>query len=311
MLRLASSAAARSAAFAAAITATVFAADARAYCRATTCTEKAGMQVEGTECVPPTPDDCGKPIVWTRNCLGFAVQKDGSKKAGLTANDTRLLMRQAFATWETADCGDGAGPRVHVTDLGVVDCDAVEYNDKAGNVNAVVFRDTKWPHPAGTHNIALTTVTYDSQSGAIYDADMEINSAGDYPFTTADTNVQYDFLSVVQHETGHFLGLGHSKSDDTATMNAVYSAGSIDFRTLSADDVTAICATYPPTTKGPVPVSCNPIPRHGFSPECLANQTEGTCCFAPPMQETPPWTAIAAALTLALASARRRRAKRR
>jgi Matrixin len=284
---------------------------AAAYCRATTGCEK--NKEEGTLCDPPVETDCGSPLVWTRNCLGFAVQKDGSKKAGISANEARLYVRQAFAAWESAECpgGDGTTPRVHVSDLGVVDCGEVEYNDKAGNQNVVVFRDEKWPHPNGMHNIALTTVTYDSNTGAIYDADMEINTDG-YNITTNDspTSDEYDLLSVVTHESGHFLGLGHSQSDPDATMNPVYSPGSTDFRTLSDDDVAAICVTYPPTTKGPVPETCNPIPRHGFSPECLINQTEGTCAFAPAPARAPRWALILAAAA-GLSVSRRKRWGRR
>ena len=187
-------------------------------------------------------------------------------------------------------------------DLGAVECDRVEYNGKAGNANVVIFRDTKWPHPSGPHNIALTTVTYDTKSGEIFDADMEINVA-QYQLTMEDATADYDLQSVFTHEAGHFLGLAHSP-DSSATMFAVYTRGSTAFRSLAADDVAGVCAVYPAQTIDPA--KCNVLPRHGFSTYCAESQTEGSCAMGPGRGGIGAFAV--AAIVLAAACARRRRA---
>jgi hypothetical protein len=244
-----------------------------AYCRASTC-------AEGQLCGPPPWDDptC-KPLAWLRPCVGVTLQVGASEDVPLDV--AKALVDQSFLVWEELSCDElgGGKPNIHVEDMGLVDCELVEYNPKGGNANVVVFRDGVWPHPAGPHNIALTTVTYDTRTGEIYDADIEMNSAGFF-LTTGDADIQTDFLSVMTHEAGHFLGLAHSEIVD-ATMWANYTPGTVGARTLSADDISAICSTYPPTPEPFDLSTCNPIPRHGFSPACLSKQTEGDCSTRP------------------------------
>jgi hypothetical protein len=273
---------------------------ASAYCRASTC------EPSGTRCTPEQPDDCGVAIKWNRPCVGVSVQKDASKKISLY--DARTALHRAFVTWQSAKCPKGGTPGILIEDLGAVDCDQVEYNGKAGNANVVIFRDTKWPHPQGPHNIALTTVTYDTNTGEIFDADMEINTA-QYNLTMKDTTADYDMQSVFTHEAGHFLGLAHSP-DATATMYSVYTPGSTAFRSLAADDEAAICAVYAPAAVDAD--HCNPLPRHGFSPACADKQTEGSCALsAAPRRAGGGTLVVACALGAACALRRRGRVRRR
>jgi hypothetical protein len=208
-----------------------------------------------------------------------------------------------------------------VQDLGRVACDQLEYNASAGNANIVMFRDGAWPHRSSSHNIALTTTTFDPDTGELFDADIELNSA-DFDLTAGDEAVAYDLESVIVHEVGHFLGIGHTNVEG-ATMLPVYTQGDTGLRTLEGDDIAAICALYPPTS---VDETCNPLPRHGFSPACKDLQTEGTCGIAARPLGAPPsagpggdantarsgahWALAAAALVVGTL-ARRRAAGRR
>jgi MYXO-CTERM domain-containing protein len=137
------------------------------------------------------------------------------------------------------------------------------------------------------NTLALTTVTFDPDTGEIYDADMEINST--MALTAWDPNNPdapipadgYDFLSIVTHETGHFLGMAHSV-DMQATMYAHYTQGETVMRLLTADDIDGICNIYPANgTRNASPMavppdgvvqegSCDPTPRHGWTSECCA-----------------------------------------
>src|SRR5262249_51371510 len=134
---------------------------------------------------------------------------------------------------------------IDVRDLGPVSCDQVQYNPDQGNQHVIVFRDDVWPHNDASNTLGLTTVTYDPDSGEIYDADMEINAT--VPLSTTDPVPAggYDFESIITHEAGHFLGMAHS-GDDRATMFAHYTPGSSTLRVLAADDVAGICSVYRP-----------------------------------------------------------------
>ncbi len=275
---------------------------AAAYCRSSVC-KVDGKSIHGKVCSPPADDDCGTPLQWRQPCVGFVVEKNGSRQVALA--DIAQTARTSFAAWTAVDCGGGEHPRIEIDDLGTASCSRVEYNQHAGNANVIVFRDTEWPHldegSGTTDTIALTTVTYDVTKGDIFDADMEINSVQNQ-FTTDDLMVDVDLQSVMTHEAGHFLGLAHSTVAD-ATMFPNYMNGSIELRHPKDDDQQAICNAYPPdrTPKG----TCDGLPRHGFSPECEALQTEGTCAFEP----GSPGFSLAALLPLGaiLGLARRRR----
>jgi hypothetical protein len=285
---------------------------AEAYCRSSACAPRDDGSTDGHICIPGAPDDCGVAIQWRQPCVGFNVQTSASRQIDAATADT--VLAQAFAAWTAVDCGGGATPSIQIFDLGEVSCAAVEYNQHAGNANVLVFRDDAWPHAddgGGTADtLALTTVTYDVEKGDIYDADIEVNTAQN-TFSTGDTPAadQVDLLSVLTHEVGHFLGLAHSLVSDT-TMWPDYERGSISLRHLADDDRQGICATYPP---GRQPTgTCTGIPRHGFAPECNAEQTYVSCAAAPhaaaPRAPSGAGWALGAA---ALAALRARRGSRR
>ena len=271
-----------------------------AYCRSSVC----DGGVEGKVCTPAAADDCGKPLYWVQPCVGFAIQKSASNQVPYDIADQILAI--SMSAWTGAVCAGGA-PDIQVTDLGKVDCSNVEYNQHAGNANILIFRDGKWPYQdagdGATDTIALTTVTYDTDNGQIYDADIEVNTAT-YTFSTDDAGSMTDLQSVLTHESGHFLGLAHSTVDD-ATMFAFYGGGT-SLRSLAHDDVAAICDTYPSgrSTEG----KCTDLPRHGFAPECATDQLEGECAL---VADGEPMRLSAVAFSPALATAARLRRRAR
>ncbi len=223
---------------------------------------------------------------------------------------TRAVDR-GFAAWMNAVCPGGGSPQVEVSNFGPVSCDQHEYNPNGGNANIVSFREEDWPYEGLGTAVALTTLTYNVETGIIYDADLELNAHG-ATLTTSDKDVQFDVQSIVAHEAGHFLGIAHS-TDVDATMYPDYSAGTIGLRVLSSDDVRAICAAYPPSS--PLPSRCDPTPRHGFSGECggaLSSEDPGACCSVAPGAVSArgslgPQALIASVLGLCALGLRRRR----
>jgi MYXO-CTERM domain-containing protein len=243
----------------------LWSAPAGAYCFTSTCGQEQPI------CIPQEGEACGKALRWMRTCLGYAIQRDGTKK--IPFSDVRGAVRQAFEAWTLANCPGGGYPGFDVIDMGEVECARAEYNDKAGNVNLVVFRDKSWPYHDNSEALALTTVTYANKTGEILDADVEVNTAM-FPLTATDTTKDYDLIGVLTHEMGHMVGIAHSL-DESSTMHGDAEPGSTELRTLTEDDIAGICSLYPAAEIDYA--SCNPIPIHGYASECAAEQWKESC----------------------------------
>jgi hypothetical protein len=263
-----------------------------AFCRTTTCPLPPDFAPSPEACYPQnfaqycaslsTP---AKPLpIWWRNaCVSYDLQKNGTRQ--IAYDTVARTVAGAFAKWTSVTCPANASgasrASIDVRDLGPVDCNQVQYNSDQGNQHVIIFDDDIWPHNDSSNTLGLTTVTYDPETGEIYDADMEINAT--VPLSVVDPvpPAGYDFESIITHESGHFLGMAHS-GDERATMFAHYSPGTSTMRVLTDDDVKGICTIYPPGGARAVDRSvpganasgqmaegtCDPTPRHGFSTEC-------------------------------------------
>jgi len=287
-------------------------ASAHAFCRTTTVPVAPDFQ--------PTPTKCwdqGQPLFWRNSCVGYNVNRAASKQVAF--EDAANFISTAFTKWTGTSCPtDGTGlsrVSIDVRDLGPVDCGDVNYNQTGANQNVIVFRDEKWPHHDNNNTLALTTVTFNPDTGEIYDADMEVNTH-DQRVALSDPvpSDGYDFASIVTHETGHFLGMAHS-GDSKATMFASYSPGMTAMRNLTADDIDGICTVYRPdgeravldgkVTPGP---QCDPTPRRGFTGACEEEKKKS--CLGSSVSAARPgssfWPILGMLLAGAVALGRRR-----
>lgn len=253
---------------------------------------------------PTDEDGCSSGNVrlyWGASCVGFWLQQGGSRQVSI--GDFEPIATAAFAAWTNVDCGGGQHPSIGVSLQGRAACSEQEYNQNDGNANILMFRDEVWPYTGADNTLALTTLTFNTDTGEVYDADMEINGTPRMRLTISDTDVDKDLLSIVTHEAGHFLGIAHTQRalHAEATMFASYNTGTIDLRDLDPDDEQAICALYPPNMdRG----ACDPTPRHGFSSECGDGKKEEEGCrvAAPGRSPGPgplPLLALGALATLA------------
>jgi hypothetical protein len=288
---------------------------ASAFCRTTTVPVPANYSPASHGCFTD-----GLVLYWKNQCVSYSMNKAASK--AIPFQTAKPVIDQAFATWMAATCssGDKLGIAFSATDP--VDCSEVRYNQNGPNQNVIVFRDNGWPYNDPNNTLGLTTVTFNADTGEIFDADMEINSSmGNLSVGDPVAPKGFDLASVVTHEAGHFLGLAHATSA-TSTMFASYKPGTAGLRTLAADDIAGACTIYPSEAQRAVDKSvspdglvssdaCDATPRHGFGTACAENpppaQSSGGCrAGAAPVSGSGGAAVGAGAVALVLARRRRR-----
>lgn len=261
------------------------ASDASAYCRMTT---EGGAQIGEQPCV-----EKGEPLIWTVPCLSYAIDSRGSTQ--IDDADMQAAVNAGFAAWEAADCGGGETPNLVFKPSAVPStCKRAEFNNN-GNVNTVAFLDP-WRDPCAENDdpgyeplaFAVTIVWLNTETGEILDADMMINdtqasprNAGgpyaDCPLSGCLGN-DADLQSIITHEAGHFIGIGHS-NDVEATMFASAERDSVSKRSLADDDINAVCDIYPP---GSLDESCDATPMRGLQLNCeTTSDGNPIACDAP------------------------------
>jgi hypothetical protein len=122
-------------------------------------------------------------------------------------------------------------------------------------INAVLFHDDAWPAELVPGAVAQTVVHTDA-SGRYRDADIHLNGV-DFRFSLDGAPGTLDLRSILVHELGHALGLGHS-SDARATMFATGSG--LRWRSLEKDDVDGVCSLYPASGGGGAGAGCETTP---------------------------------------------------
>jgi hypothetical protein len=261
--------------------------EAFAFCRTTTCKCTSDQRLpEGPSGLPrstcglPTgscPRDehgrktTGTPVAWAGGCIGYSANLIGTSM--LSDQEWTAAFREAFQAWQLVDCGGGAHPSIQIFPLRPTTCGKSEYNSDGPNVNAIYFTDNGWATAQTSSDldavIAVTKVHFGA-TGEIFDADIAINSARhDFTLTDRLGPDNYDLVSVLTHEVGHFLGLDHS-DEPASVMYWKYAPGTLN-RRLQQDDIDAICTTYPPERK----TTCEPTPRGGLQDSCGSDPKVG------------------------------------
>jgi len=215
--------------------------EAQAFCRTRTC------EFDKKHPCPLDPltgcSTLGVFVSWGKSCLSYAVQRDGSAKLGIRAEQISSLLEQGFDAWSDVSCPGGGSPELAAASQGLIACDEVEYNCLAGdaNSNLVTFRDDFVDDPLGdglrVGVIALTSIIANLKTGEILDADIELNSRDEYlTLTDSTTPGARDLHGVINHELGHLLGLSHSR-EPGALMRKLYE-GTVE---PAQDDIAGIC----------------------------------------------------------------------
>jgi hypothetical protein len=278
-------------------------------------------------------DPGGLCLWWGTRTVTWALSTKRTPSGCATFAGARALVQQAFAQWSHAVKPGEASP---CTDFAFVECDATSsFAVGRDGQNVVVFRSRScddaslvpagdachtsggcankydcWESdPAhGSGTLALTWTSYDTATGQILDADIELQdwndstaTPGGWYYTCAPaswsaaatactgalpygTGCAYiDVGNTLTHESGHVLGLDHPCVagapcvDPNATMAATASVGEVSKRTLTLDDVNGVCAIYP---SGQPTSTCLARPPASVSPtgsECPHPSSHSGC----------------------------------
>ena len=145
--------------------------DLRAFERTQTCDPSGRFACE--------PDESPKPIAWPVRCVEYRINERGSDQFA-SGDDAKIgdrlrnLVGDSFEAWNAPSCSDLQLVEGELTDEDRAR--VVRSGGVAANTNIVVWRDDDWPRRNNRYAFALTSVSYDSSTGEIKDADIEINS---------------------------------------------------------------------------------------------------------------------------------------
>lgn len=229
-----------------------------------------------------------KQVKWENLCISWYMNEAGTKSipgaadgtAGQGLEDT---IKASFDTWNAVTCQD-----LKLVYGGRTDDDRAATDGKA---NIVVFRDDDWRFASKTA-FAITSVTYNPDSGLIVDADIEMN-AFYHTFTIGDQDVNIDVQNTITHEVGHFVGLDHTPVPN-ATMVASAAVGETLKRSLESDDIEGVCSIYPTEARTD---ACSTPPPHVKTDDTT---DDGCCTTAPGSPSRTPIYAILAGIGLVI-----------
>jgi hypothetical protein len=250
---------------------------------------------EAFKCSRVRPES-GPSLFWPSRQVSWLA--DDSVRAALPDGDAALAeVQQSFEAWTAVDCSDLEFP------FGGVRPDLrAEFQKDGENHNVVVFTTTGWPYDRGA--IALTTSAFDTRTGLVVDADVEINGER-FEFQRVEEDCQprsgvMDLRNALTHEVGHVLGLEHPPNTPRYAETTMFASAppcETRKRTLAQDDVDGICSIYP---VGAPTAQC--FPPDGESFEVVdSDDGFGGCRDARPPRSAgdAPWALALGALLLA------------
>lgn len=184
-------------------------------------------------------------VTWTQQPIRYFVsEQDGT---GVSADDLRGAAARATGTWSDVP---SAIVRFDFQGMTTASPDDVDGRTTIG------FLD----RPDLDQVLGSTSFLIDTTTGALVEADIFLNTRFTWSVAPNGVPGRTDLESVVVHELGHLLGLGHSAIGETERTSSggrrlvatgalmfpiAMAPGAVAERALHADDVAGISDLYP------------------------------------------------------------------
>ncbi len=194
----------------------------------------------------------------------YALQSPGSADMGI--GTTEAEVQRGMDDWSRVAC---SGLRTRYTGQTSSSTSTRDDNSVIG------WLESSWGSSSSAIGVTIPQWSFrPGERPCIVNADMEMNGVN-YTWITGpgDGRGTVNAYSIILHEGGHFMGLGHS-SVSGATMDPSYSGG-ID--ALTADDEAGICNLYPASGVDCTTAGC-PGGFECISGTCEAIRGDGTLC---------------------------------
>lgn len=230
-----------------------------------------------------------KNMKWATETVPFSVNPNSARMnsdAG-TENDFLEAILNAATTWSMVASANFTLEYTGLTTTAVAAYDGA---------NHIFFADKGLTDSNGVRQpLAVATVWF--RNGVILDADIGINDAYAWDATGAPERTEIDLESVVLHELGHWLALGHDP-DSRAIMYYAITAGTLK-RAIFDNDRRGIEFIYPCA----IGQQCNPRPTATPTPTSTPSPTPtSTPSPTPTVTPTPTATPTRVAQTITRAN---------
>jgi hypothetical protein len=187
-------------------------------------------------------------LKWGRLPIRYFVTDAGVP--GVTALQLQQTVTHAFGTW-------AATPRAQLSSEFAGFTQSLP--SQGTGVTVIGFEK----RPDLDRTLGATSFLIDTISGEVVESHIFFNSAFPWSVAAQGETTRFDLESIALHEIGHLHGLAHSALGETelrpgggrrviaaesVMFPVAFSPGSIDDRTLKADDVAGISEIYPAST---------------------------------------------------------------
>ena len=187
-------------------------------------------------------------VRWPASPVQWSITERAA--SGVSAADLQAAVARALATWEAVPTAT-----IGFQFAGFTRAEPFDDDDRS----VIGFLD----QPEMDRVLGATGFVVDITTGDIIESDIFFNSSFNWSVATPGVAGRFDLESVALHETGHFVGLGHSALGETELMpngrRRVISSGAVMFpisfgaantadRVLQPDDIAGVSDIYPGVT---------------------------------------------------------------